>query len=217
MNKLKIVLIIFTTIITCGCSEGQPEFNNDTSSTTDDLTNTDFNILFIGNSLTYTNDLPELVKNRAKQKGIIIGTKMIALGNYAIIDHWEDGEVQKQISSKKFHFVIIQQGPSSQSEGREILIEYGEKLQGLCEENDAQLGYFMVWPSLTYYNTFEGVIQNYSDAARINDAILCPVGKVWKEHFDSTDNFDYYGVDGFHPSLKGSQVAADVIVESLFP
>ena len=175
------------------------------------------NILFIGNSLTYTNNLPELVKNTAKQKGIVIGTVMMALPNYAIIDHWNDGRVQELIESKKYDFVIIQQGPSSQAWGREVLIEYGKKFSDLCKANDTKLSYFMVWPSLNYYHTFAGVITNYRYAASVNGAILCPVGEVWKEHFDTTDNFDYYGPDGFHPSLIGSQVAADVIVKRLLP
>lgn len=230
MKYFKYVLVIFTCICLYGCSEGQDDFyytystitdnnpdstNNDVSNT-NDLSNTDFNILFVGNSLTFINNLPELVKTRAKQKGINIGTKMIAEGNYAIIDHWNDGKVQNQISTKNYDFVIIQQGPSSQAWGREILIEYGRKLSELCKQNDTKLCYFMVWPSLSYYHTFDGVIKNYRDAASINEAILSPVGEVWKEHFDATDNFDYYSSDGFHPSLKGSQVAADVIVDSLF-
>lgn len=74
----------------------------------------------------------------------------------------------------------------------------------------------MVWPSLGYCYTFPKVIKNHNDAANKNDAILLPVGEVWKEHFDETDNFDYYGNDDFHPSLKGSQIAAEVIVEYLF-
>ena len=142
---------------------------------------------------------------------------MIAKGNYAIVDHWSDGEVQKEIARKIYDFVIIQQGPSSQAEGREMLINDGKKYKDLCEENDTKLVYFMVWPSRTYYETFDDVIKNYRDAASINEAILCTVGEVWKEHFDLTDNFDYYGVDGFHPSLMGSQVAAEVIIDSLFP
>ena len=73
----------------------------------------------------------------------------------------------------------------------------------------------MVWPSLKYYQTFDGVIKNHQDAASINNAILCPVGQVWKEYFDTTNSFDYYGPDGFHPSMKGSQVAADVSGEYL--
>ena len=183
----------------------------------EELSNSDYNILFIGNSLTYTNNLPELVKQKASQKGITVGTKMIANPNFALLDHWDIGETQQYIASKKFNFVVIQQGPSSQAFGREVLIKYGKRYSDLCTSNDAQLCYFMVWPSLTYYNTFDDVIKNHRDAATINEALLCPVGDVWKTHFDTTNDFDYYGPDGFHPSSIGSQVAADVIVDSLFP
>ncbi len=232
MNKLKLAVLFISCVCIFSCSDGQTglgdeisiinqnnsEPDNDSSETTnDDLLNTDFNILFIGNSLTYTNDLPDLVKRRAKQRGIILGTKMIAHPNYAIVDHWNFGSTQEDIASKKFDFVIIQQGPSSQPLGREILIDYGKKYNEICTENDAKLCYFMVWPALINYQTYGGVIKNHRDAASINNAILCPVGEVWKEHFDATDKFDYYSGDGFHPSLTGSQVAANVIVESLFP
>jgi len=207
MNKL--IIIFFTLISTYFCSNSQQKFS-------DNVSNTKINILFIGNSLTYTNNLPELVKKSAKLKGIEIDTKIIAYPNYAIIDHWNDGQVQKLINSKKYDFVILQQGPSSQKDGRKILIEYGKKYSRLCEINDAKLCYFMVWPSLNNYNTFESVIINHIDAASINSAILLPVGKVWKYYFDKTNKFEYYSPDGFHPSLKGSQIAADVIVEYLF-
>ena len=178
-------------------------------------TQTAFNVLFVGNSLTYTNNLPELVKEYAISKNITITTEMIAFPNYAIQDHWNDGKVQKLISSKLYDFVIIQQGPSSQNDGRNMLIEYGKKYTRLCKLNGSKLCYFMVWPSLNYYHTFDGVIKNHTDAAAINSAILLPVGNVWKEYIDTAKNIEYYGDDGFHPSLKGSQIAAKVIVDHL--
>jgi lysophospholipase L1-like esterase len=45
---------------------------------------------------------------------------------------------------------------------------------------------------------------------------LCPVGAVWKKHFDETKDYSYYGPDLFHPSQKGSEIAAKVIVDALF-
>jgi len=176
----------------------------------------DYTLLFIGNSLTYSNNLPALVENVAKQKNIHIKTKLIAKGNYAIIDHWNDGVIQEEIKKGIYDFVIFQQGPSSQPYGREVLIDYGRRLTDLCQKNNAKLAYFMVWPSRNYYHTFDGVIKNHRDAAEINKSILLPVGEVWKAYFDSTNTFDYYIKDGFHPSLKGSQVAAEVIVKHLF-
>lgn len=182
----------------------------------DYTSNKEVKILFIGNSLTYSNNLPELVIAIAKEKGITLKTKLIAFPNYAILDHWNDGKVQKKILSKKYDYVILQQGPSSQSFGKNILLDYGKKYSTLCKENNIKLCYFMVWPSLIYYKTFDDVIKNHKEAAIQNDAILLPVGEVWKTHFDATQNFDYYSEDGFHPSLKGSQVAAKVIVDHLF-
>lgn len=173
-------------------------------------------ILFIGNSLTYTNNLPQLLEKTAKRKGMSVKTKLIAHPNYAILDHWNDGVVQKEIASKNYDYVIIQQGPSSQVFGKSILLDYGKRYSELCKENNTKLCYFMVWPSRTYYSTFDKVIKNHTEAAQLNDAILLPVGEVWKTHFDTTKNFDYYSSDGFHPSIKGSQVAAEIIFKYLF-
>ena len=213
MKLLKIVFIICTCFGSYSCSDNSTKIEDSDTSMDD---NTNYNILFVGNSLTLTNNLPELVKQSANEKGITLGIKTIAKPNYAIVDHWAEGDVQQDIKSKKFDFVIIQQGPSSQQEGRDMLIESGEMYANLCNENGAKLSYFMVWPSLTYYHTFDDVIKNHEDAASINNAILCPVGRVWKDNFDATNEFDYYGSDGFHPSLLGSQVAANVIVASIF-
>lgn len=206
-----------------GCSEDSSNIStnsnvNDPISHADDdldLLNSDVNLLFIGNSLTYTNDLPSLVKSEAKKRGIKVGTKSIVQGGYALIDHWEDGILQEEIATGKFDFVVVQQGPSSQEFGRQVLIEYGEKIKKLCDIHGAELVYYMVWPSLSYYHTFDGVIKSHEMAASMNKALLCPVGKVWKQHFDATDDFSYYGSDGFHPSLKGSKVAAKVIYNTL--
>jgi hypothetical protein len=174
-------------------------------------------ILFVGNSLTYTNDLPELVRMEAKKRNIFIETSSLALPNAALEDHWNSGEAQKFIKANHFNFVIVQQGPSSQPEGRKMLLGYGEKFRELCKEQKTQLAFFMVWPAKENYHMFDGVIKNYTEAAETNAAILLPVGKVWKKYMDETKDFSYYGPDEFHPSLKGSQVAAKVICETLFP
>lgn len=220
----RIFCCLFVLAIFSGCLDKQlpsdfddPTIRDDAGEIEEDLVDTDFNILFIGNSLTYTNDMPEMIKAIGKNNGISIGTKMVAEGNYAIVDHWADGEAQNQIRRGIFDFVVMQQGPSSQPAGRDLLVEGGELFKPLCDEYEAQLVFYMVWPSRTYYHTFDGVIRSYEFAAEANDALLCPVGRVWKAHFDDTEDFSYYGPDGFHPSVIGSQVAAQVIFESLFP
>ena len=200
MNK-PIYILLLLLCLNCGSPISQNNIKN----------NTDIHVLFIGNSLTYTNNLPKLVEREAKKNSVNLTSKMIAFPNYAIEDHWNDGKVQQEIASKKYDFVVLQQGPSSQSAGRQMLIQYGKKYRDLCKANNSKLCFFMVWPSQTYFNTFNGVIKNYRDAAKTNEAILLPVGEVWKSYIITKGRLDYYSDDGFHPSLKGSQIAAEVI------
>ena len=205
MNKLILILALMVSFSSSFSQEIHSKKNNNA-----------VNILFIGNSLTYTNNLPDLVKKNAKIKGLKVHTKLIAFPNYSIVDHWNDGQVQELIATEKFDYLIIQQGPSSQNDGRKMLIENGKDYSSLCELYDTKLCYLMVWPSLVNFHTFDGVIKNHEDAAAINNAILLPVGKIWKDHIDSSNSYEYYSSDGFHPSLKGSQIAAQVIVEYLY-
>ena len=142
---------------------------------------------------------------------------MIAYPNYALIDHLSEGQIQSELSKNTYDFVIIQQGPSSQAAGKKLLLDASKRIAQLCIENGSKLCIFMVWPSLSYYQTFDGVIENYRIASEQNDAILCPVGERWKKYIDESRSYEYYGSDGFHPSKKGSQLAAEIIFNSLFP
>ncbi len=172
-------------------------------------------VLFVGNSLTYTNDLPLLVTHEAKNNGISVATRMLAYPNYSLEDHWQDGGLQKIFNSEKFDFVVVQQGPSSQLDGKEMLLKYGSKIKKLCDKQNAKLVFFMVWPAKDNWHTFPGVIANYSTAAAVTQSILCPVGLEWKRYIESKGDYSYYGPDQFHPSLSGSLAAAKVIVETL--
>lgn len=176
----------------------------------------DYKVLFVGNSLTYSNNLPQLVSKAASDEQIILSTEILAKPNYALIDHLEEGVLQEKISSQSFDFVIVQQGPSSQPEGKKLLFKSIKKLHQICEKNQSKLAVFMVWPSQQYYHTFDKVIKNHREVAEKYNTILCPVGEIWKAHFDKTNDFDYYSSDGFHPSHKGSEIAAKIIVDSLF-
>ena len=174
-------------------------------------------ILFVGNSLTYTNDLPKILEEISDNFGKIITTESLCFPNYAIIDHLNEGRLQAILSKEKFDYLIVQQGPSSQLEGKKMLIEDGEKLKKLCDKYNIKMAYFMVWTSKKWYHTFDLVIENHTIAAKQNKAILLPVGQIWKNYntFKNVENL--YGFDGFHPSKTGSFLSALVMFHQLFP
>lgn len=231
MNTRYSMVFLFLLVLACS-SNGEitavdvPPLNSTADPETDTqsfrTTHGDFEtatakVLFVGNSLTYSNDLPKLVYELVKSRNQEIYTKMIAKPNYALIDHLDsDSQVEEEISSGKYDYVVVQQGPSSLPESRKLLFEGGRRFSALCRASDTELAFFMVWPSRGYYHTFDGVIKNHTDVAAEFNAILCPVGSVWKNYFDTTGDYSYYGPDEFHPSLAGSKVAARTIVNSVF-
>ena len=174
-------------------------------------------LLFVGNSLTYTNDLPLILEKIAAFYGITIESEMICYPNYAIVDHLNEGKIQQKIATENYDFVIIQQGPSSQEEGRKMLLNAGKRLSILCEKYNSKLAYYMVWPSKRYYFTFDKVITNHTKAAKLNNALLFPAGIYWKQYEAQKPRFSLYGPDQFHPSKAGSFLAALTMFKKLYP
>lgn len=176
------------------------------------------NILFVGNSLTYSNDLPQIFEQLAKTVKLDITTICVCYPNYSLEDHWFKGDFKNKLANESFDFIIMQQGPSSQALGREWLIKFGKMIQEEASKYDTRTAYYMVWPSKQYYYTFEAVIKNHRDAAQMNNSMLIPVGRLWHEiDTDSQPAIELYGYDEFHPSMQGSFLAALVMLQSLHP
>ena len=85
-------------------------------------------VLFVGNSLTATNDLPATVAAIARGVGhTTIDVQMVAPGGYALEDHWANGDALAALRTGRFDVVVLQQGPSSLPESRVNLIEWTKR------------------------------------------------------------------------------------------
>lgn len=175
-----------------------------------------FKILFIGNSLTQSNDLPGLVKEIGALDGITIATSQVLVDDYSLEDHWNDGIAQKQIKDGEFDFVVGQQGPSALKESQVLLIEYSKRFAQESKKKDAKFALYMVWPWLSRSFDLDNVIYSYTEASKASDAILCPAGLAWKRAWKEDNSLSLYSDDDFHPSIKGSVLAALTVYISLF-
>lgn len=174
-------------------------------------------VLFIGNSLTYTNDLPAVVAAIAKagkQKKLVY--KTIAEPNYALEDHWNNGNTLKVISKGKWDFVVMQQGPSGSADGRRDLLKQSKRFAEEIIKTGAKPALFMVWPPEEGKIALSDVIRSYQDAAIEADALILPAGKAWLASRESDPSIKLYSDDGFHPSLNGTYLSALVIYQTLF-
>jgi len=172
-------------------------------------------VLFIGNSLTYTNDLPEMLSSLLEWGGLAVDRiESEARPDFGLPDHWLSKTTMRAIASHDWDYVILQQGPSA-TEGRPYLLEYSEMFAVEIRKVGAQPALFMVWPSAQRLRDFPGVADSYRSAARDVDGLLLPAGEAWMATWRRDPEVRLYGRDGFHPSRLGTYLAALVIYQQL--
>lgn len=172
-------------------------------------------ILFIGNSLTYTNDLPGLVKEIGEMDKKIMVCTTLAYPDYSLEDHWNDGNAAAEIEKRKYDFVILQQGSSALPESQALLLTYANKFAELCKKSGSRMVLFMVWPSKARSIDFNAVTASYFNAAHATGSLFCPAGMAWLNLWEMNKAIPLYGPDGFHPDLDGSLLAAMTIYGTL--
>jgi hypothetical protein len=172
-------------------------------------------ILFIGNSLTYTNDLPSMVKKIALAGGDTFFVGSIAHPNWGLEDHWNDGEAKQEIAADKWDVVVMQQGPSSLPESRIDLLTWSRKFGDLAHLHGVCPTMYMVWPARADFDTFDGVRDHYAEAADSIDGLFLPAGEAWRGVWELDAKYALYGPDTFHPSPLGTYVAALTIYSGL--
>lgn len=133
-------------------------------------------ILYIGNSLTYVNDLPGLVAEIAQQDQTTIAYETFLFPDYSLEDHWKGGTVVKEIQQGHYDIVIAQQGPSALPESQALLLKYASKFAKLCKDNNSKLALYMVWPSKARLFDLDGVITSYTNG--LTRQVLCYVLQV---------------------------------------
>ena len=172
-------------------------------------------VLFIGNSLAAMNDLPALVAMFARDNGDRLETRTIAYPNYSLEDHWKGGDARRAIAEGGWSFVVLQQGPSSLPESRELLVEYAKRFATEAQRVKAKVALYMVWPASNRPQDFDGVKLSYETAAREVGGVFLPAGQAWRIAWRRDPSLPFYGPDGFHPAQLGSFLAALVIYQGL--
>ncbi len=184
--------------------------------------------LFLGNSYTNSNNLPNLVRNLALSVEDTLEVASNTPGGFRLMQHASNATSQNLIAQGDWDFVVLQEQsqipsfPDSQVE--EETFPYAEQLnEQILESNpcaetvfyrtwgrengDAQNCEF--WPPVCTYEGMDSLLHlRYMQMAEENDAVVSPVGEVWKYLRENNPEINLYTGDGSHPSAAGSYAAA---------
>lgn len=181
-------------------------------------------VLFLGNSYTHRNKMPELVSAFAKSRGNKLIQTTYAPGGWAFSSHFYDEKSKEHIASKDWNFVVLQ-GQSQEASRRGAgAFPSAAKLSNLIKQNDSctQVTFFMTWgrkngddmycrsypPVCTYEGMDDLINKNYRKMADDNDGIVSPVGAVWRYLRENHNSLELYKADESHPTPEGSFAAA---------
>lgn len=183
-------------------------------------------VLFIGNSYTSVNDLPNLVSQIYSAAGETLDYSMSAPGGCTFQQHCNVS--LPYIQQGGWDYVVLQEQSQLPSfpinQFMQESYPYAQELCSLIRQYnpDVKIVFYMTWGRKNgdpqngqYYpplNTYEGMdsllYARYVMMAQDNDACVSPVGAVWHQIRNQHPEVELYQSDGSHPSYLGSYVAA---------
>lgn len=193
------------------------------------------NILWIGNSYTYFNDLPQIFKEIAATQGVDVSNTRVLKGGEKLSGHLQNPILHEEMAKGDWDYVIIQEFSSTPALSTKYVAEnvlpYAMEIDSLVHvySPDAKTVYYMTWghkngtvrPSDyplddTYEWMQQRIANTYIDIAFEANAMCAPVGLAWKNVRKKHPEIELYTEDNFHPSLLGSYLAANTIFSTIF-
>lgn len=185
-------------------------------------------VLFIGNSYTYSNNLPQLLYDAAKTTGDTLIFDSSTPGGYTFQNHTTNSTTLTKIAAGNWDYVVLQeqsQLPSfTDGEVASMVFPYARQLDSLINQQNpcAETVFFMtwgrkngdasncaVWPPVCTYEGMDSLLNlRYRMMADMNEAVVSPVGAVWHYLREHHPAIELYSADESHPSLAGSYAAA---------
>lgn len=183
-------------------------------------------VLFIGNSFTYTNNVPEIFDHLAEDLGYYVETYSITGPGWYLLDHAKaEDTCGRQIDAllnarSDFDFVILQEQSTRPYEDHEAFEEGVRNLKEKIEatQDHAKIYLYATWgyPSVAEGKGWtvpemEGMLREaYMNAAAEMGLGICPVGTAFTEIFEHESNINLYDTDRKHQSYEGSYLSACV-------
>jgi hypothetical protein len=192
--------------------------------------------LFLGNSYTYYNDLPQLTVDIAFSAGDTLIVESNNPGGYTFEGHLGNTTSMGFIQEGNWDFVVLQQQsqmpafplPQVEVETFPFATQLNDSI--LAHSPCAETVFFMTWgrengdqqncanwpPVCTYEGMDDLLSERYMMMAEMNQGVVSPVGAVWRHLRENHPDIDLFSSDGSHPSTAGSYVAAICFYTTFF-
>lgn len=192
--------------------------------------------LFLGNSYTAVNNLPQMVASVALSAGDTLVFQSNVPGGTTLRQHSTNATSLGLIAQGNWDYVVLQEQsqypafPDAQVAAE--VYPFARKLDSLITAANGctETVFYRTWgrkngdqqncpffpPVCTYAGMDSMLALRYRIMADSNRAVLSPVGQVWKRLRQLNPNIELYNPDESHPSMAGSYAAACTFYATFF-
>jgi hypothetical protein len=195
-------------------------------------------VLFLGNSYTSYNNLPQLVKDLSTSAGKVLITDVNMPGGFTISGHLNDPTSIAKVSQGNWDYVVVQeqsQLPTIDYYRYNDMYPSLTNLKMFVEQFSpcAKLITYMTWgrryggqqcdpngvycsPVFTGFNHMQDSLTSaYMQISDMLNIQCAPVGVAWQQVLNDT-NLVLHSADNSHPNMDGSYLAACAIYSSIW-
>ncbi len=185
-------------------------------------------ILFVGNSHTYTNDLPVLFSEVAAAMGHPSDVHEVTEGMYTLTQFADDTDalgaiVNQKLTEETWDFVIIQENTNDAfSFPEENMLPAAASLNEKIQAAGGQTALLMTWTpkegaGIIGPEYVQSVLaKNTIAVSKELDSLLIPGGVAFMRCLEQYPQIELWDEDGMHPSLEGSYLAACIAYAVIF-
>lgn len=193
-------------------------------------------VLFLGNSFTATNNLPNMTAQIAISMGDTLIQDSNTPGAYLLHQHAKDATSLAKIAAGDWNYVVLQeQSENTAFPDAQVEVEvkpYAHILDSIIHKKNpcGRSVFYMTWgypggdpancphfPPICTYRGMDSMINlRYTQMAADNKALLSPVGLVFNVLIKKAPGINLFASDKIHPSPAGTYAAALTFYTILF-
>jgi hypothetical protein len=173
-------------------------------------------ILFIGNSFTARNNLPDLIAQLAAARQKTVEHRLVSAGGASLRRHWNAGEALKAIQNGHFDYVVLQEQSTLPIKNPTRMHESVRLFDSAVKAAGAKTVLYMTWARLNAPETQQAITDAYLRIGRELGAMVVPVGLAWQRLLREHKAPALHDRDQSHPTMAGSYLAACVFFAVLF-
>lgn len=175
-------------------------------------------VLFIGNSHTYMNDMPELTRRMIEDTtGESCEVFMLAYSARPLKWHLEEEyfAVRFNILHGGYDYCVIQEQAHPMPPEKDT-VECADRIIKLCKKVGTEPIIFETWAEKAKPENQAKMNKRYRAIAEQQGVTLAPIGEVWERVLNMLSDIpeaDLYYRDGAHASAVGDYLAATVLTK----